>query len=65
MTFRKPLVASVAVAALMLSPIAALAQETTTEAPAAEAAPAEAAPTEAAPVEAAPTEKETKKAKEE
>lgn len=41
MTFRKPLVASVAVAALMLSPIAALAQETTTEAPAAEAAPAE------------------------
>ena len=42
MTFRKPLVASVAVAALMLSPIASIAQETTTEAPAAEeAAPAE------------------------
>ena len=46
MTFRKPLVASVAVAALMLSPIASTAQETTTEAPAAEAAPAEGSATE-------------------
>jgi hypothetical protein len=46
MTFRKPLVASVAVAALMLSPIASIAQETTTEAPAAEAAPTEDSATE-------------------
>lgn len=37
MTFRKPLVAGIAVAALMLSPLSALAQDTTTtEAPAAE-----------------------------
>lgn len=45
MTFRKPLVAGVAVAALMLSPISGFAQDATTqtpaEAPAAEAAPAE------------------------
>lgn len=46
MTFRKPLVASVAVAALMLSPIASIAQETTTEAPAAEATPTEDAASE-------------------
>ena len=43
MIFRKPLVAGLAVAALMLSPLTAYAQETTTETPAAEgeAAPAE------------------------
>ncbi len=42
MTFRKPLVAGIAVAALMLSPMTAFAQEATpTEAPAATEAPAE------------------------
>ncbi|WP_297112505.1 invasion associated locus B family protein [uncultured Devosia sp.] len=47
MIFRKPLVASVAVAALMLSPIATIAQEATTETPAAEeAAPAEGSATD-------------------
>ncbi len=49
MTFRKPLVAGIAVAALMLSPVSAFAQDATpTEAPAAEA-------TEAAPAEGAAT----------
>ncbi|WP_338723863.1 invasion associated locus B family protein [Devosia sp. XK-2] len=47
MTFRKPLVASVAVAALMLSPMASFAQEATTEQPAAEApAPADGSATQ-------------------
>ncbi len=46
MTFRKPLVAGIAVAALMLSPLSAFAQDATTEAPAAEAAPAEGSATE-------------------
>ena len=42
MTFRKPLVAGIAAAALMLSPLAAFAQDaTTTEAPATETAPAD------------------------
>ncbi|MCP8882066.1 invasion associated locus B family protein [Devosia sp. XJ19-1] len=49
MTFRKPLVAGIAVAALMLSPLSAFAQDATaTEAPAAET-------TEAAPAEGAAT----------
>jgi invasion protein IalB len=49
MTFRKPLVAGIAVAALMLSPLSAFAQDATTETPAAEA-------TEAAPAEGSATE---------
>lgn len=49
MTFRKPLVAGIAVAALMLSPLSAFAQDATTDAPAAEA-------TEAAPAEGSATE---------
>ena len=49
MTFRKPLVAGIAVAALMLSPLSAFAQDATTETPAAEAS-------EAAPAEGSATE---------
>jgi invasion protein IalB len=52
MIFRKPLVAGLAAAALMLSPLSAFAQET--PAPAAPAAEAPAAPDAAAPAAAAP-----------
>ncbi|MBJ3784228.1 invasion associated locus B family protein [Devosia sediminis] len=54
MTFRKPLVAGIAVAALMLSPLSAFAQDAApAEAPAADAPAAETPATDAAPAEGA------------
>jgi invasion protein IalB len=50
MSFSKPIVAGIAAAAFMLSPISAFAQEATPEAPA-DAAPADAAPAEGAPAD--------------